>query len=121
MSLLKNNVGRAELLAMMLFTTGCIVDHVTTYYGLSLPTIEEANPVVLFMIGSGIWNAVEILVIVMGNSSGVLLSGSKSRGILMMSIASLVAVGLVRLYAGVHNIALITSVGRLLDMTSMVP
>jgi hypothetical protein len=121
MSLLKNNVGKAELLAMMLFTTGCIVDHVTTYYGLSLPTIEEANPVVLFMIGSGIWNAVEILVIVMGNSSGVLLSGSKSRGIITMSIATLVAVGLVRLYAGVHNIALITSVGRLLDMTSMVP
>jgi hypothetical protein len=119
MNLLNGNIGKAELLAMMIFTTGCIVDHITTYYGLSVPTIEEANPVVLFMIGTGIWNAVDILIIVMGNSTGFILSGEKSRGIMTMLIVTLVVAGLVRMVAGVHNIMLVSNVGRVLGTASM--
>lgn len=117
MSALDFNVGKAELLAMMLFTTGCVVDHITTYYGLSLPTIEEANPVVLFMIGTGIWNAVEIMIIAMGNSTGLILSSTRSRKLASMLVFTLMTVGIVRLCAGVHNIVLITNVGRVLEMT----
>jgi hypothetical protein len=119
MKILNDNIGRAELLAMILFTSGCIVDHVSTHYGLSLPTVEEANPVVLFMIGTGIWNAVEIMIIVMGNSSGFILSGTKSRNLVTMFVFTLMAVGIVRLYAGVHNIVLISNIGPVLEMTSI--
>ncbi len=31
MKTLNNNIGKAELLAMIVFTSGCIVDHITTY------------------------------------------------------------------------------------------
>ena len=119
MSLLDVNIGKVELIAMMIFTTGCIVDHITTYYGLLVPTIEEANPVVLFMIGAGIWNAVEFLIIAIGNGSGFILSGEKSRGIMTMLIVTLTVAGLVRLIAGVHNIMLISNVGRVLGTVSM--
>ena len=119
MSLLDVNIGKVELLAMMIFTTGCIVDHITTYYGLLVPTIEEANPVVLFMIGAGIWNAVDILIIVIGNSSGFILSGSKTRGIMTMLIVTLTIAGLVRMIAGVHNIMLVSNIGRVLGTASM--
>ncbi len=85
-----------------------------------MPTIKEANPVVLLMIGTGIWNAVEILIIAMGTTSGFILSSTKSRWMVTMSIFALMVVGLVRLYAGVHNIVLITNVGRLLEITSVI-
>ncbi len=121
MSLLNGNIGKVELLAMMIFTTGCIVDHITTSYGLLVPTIEEANPVVLFMIGAGIWNAVDILILMIGNGLGFILSGAKSRGIMTMLIVTLMAAGLVRLIAGVHNIMLISNIVSVLGTTSMEP
>ena len=116
MKILNDNMGKAELLAMIVFTSGCIVDHITTYYGLSMPMVKEANPIVLLMIGAGIWNVVEILIITMGTTSGFILSSTKSRRMVTMSILALMVVGLVRLYAGVHNIVLITNVGRILEM-----
>lgn len=119
MKILNDNIGKAELLAMILFTSGCIVDHVTTYYGVSLPTVEEANPVVLFMIGAGVWHVVEILIILLGTTSGFILSSTRSRGMVTMSILALMVVGLVRLYAGIHNIVLISNVGSVLEVTSI--
>lgn len=116
MKIFNDNMGKAELLAMIVFTSGCIVDHITTYYGLSMPMVKEANPVVLLMIGAGVWNVVEILIIAMGTTSGFILSSTKSRRMVTMSILALMGVGLVRLYAGVHNIVLITNVGRILEM-----
>ena len=121
MSLLDVNIGKVELLAMMIFTTGLIVDHITTYYGLSVPYIEESNSLVLFMIGAGIWNAVDILILVIGNGSGFILSGAKSRGIMTMLLVTLMVVGLVRLIAGVHNIMLISNIVRVLGTASMGP
>ncbi len=121
MSLLDVNIGKVELLAMMIFTTGLIVDHITTYYGLLVPSIEESNPLVLFMIGAGIWNAVDILILMIGNGSGFILSGAKSRGIMTMLIVTLMAAGLVRLIAGVHNIMLISNIVSVLGTTSMGP
>ena len=116
MKIFNDNMGKAELLAMIVFTSGCIVDHITTYYGLSMPMVKEANPVVLLMIGAGVWNVVEILIIAMGTTSGFILSSTKSRRMVTMSILALMVVGLVRLYAGVHNIVLIINVGRILEM-----
>ena len=119
MKILNDNIGKAELLAMILFTSGCIVDHITTYYGVSLPTVKETNPVVLFMIGAGVWHVVEILIILLGTTSGFILSGTKSRNLVTMLVFTLMTVGIVRLYAGVHNIVLISNIGPVLEMTSI--
>lgn len=119
MSLLKSNIGITGLFAMMIFTSGCVLDHVTTYYGLSLPTIEEANQFVLFMIGADIWAIVELLLLVVGNSLVIVKFGSDSKGITIMAV-TLTAVGFIRLFVGVHNILLITNVLRLLEIPLMV-
>jgi hypothetical protein len=120
MNIFEYQIGKAELLSMMVFTVGCIVDHVTTYYGLTLPTVEEINPVVLLMIGSGIWNLVEIVLIIAGNGSGLAVSGSKSKMMITFSMTSLLIVGIVRLYAGFHNMILIFNIVRALELSSAV-
>jgi hypothetical protein len=120
MNIFEYQIGKAELLSMMVFTVGCILDHVTTYYGLSLPTVEEINPVVLLMIGSGIWNLVEIGLIIAGNGSGLFVSGSKSKMMITFSMTSLLIVGIVRLYAGFHHMMIIFNVVRALELSSAV-
>ena len=119
MSLLKSNVGITGLFAMMIFTSGCVLDHVTTYYGLSLPTINEANQFVLYLIGANIWNIVELLMLILGNSLVIVKFGSESNRITIMAVA-LTSVGIIRLFVGVHNILLITSVTRLLEIPLIV-
>lgn len=109
-----HQIGKAELLSMMVFTAGCIVDHVTTYYGLTFPTIEELNPVVLMMIGSGLWNIVEVTLIILGNGSGFIISGSKSKIMTTFSITALFFVGLIRLFVGFHNINIILNTAYML-------
>lgn len=118
MNILGYQIEKAELLSMTVFTVGCIVDHVTTYYGLSIPTVEEINPVVLLLIGSGIWNLVEIILIAAGNVSGLVISGLKSKIMVSCSITSLLTVGFVRLYAGFHNMMIIFNIIRALEVSS---
>ena len=117
MKWLDANIGKAELLTMMVFTTGCVVDHVTTFYGLFLPTIVEVNPVVLLLIGSGVWHIAEILIIASGTCSGLLVSGSKSKTVIRFSMMALATVGLVRLYAGFHNLVLVSNVVSMLELS----
>ena len=114
------SIGKAELLMMTVFTSGCIVDHITTFYGLSLPTIVEVNPVVLMLIGSGVWHVVEVLIIAAGIFSGLVASSSKSRILIAFSMISLAMVGLVRLYAGIHNIVLISNIASVLELSSTI-
>jgi len=110
MNILDYQIGKAKLLSMTVFTAGCIVDHVTTGYGLSLPSVYEINPVVLLLIGSGIWNLVEIMLIAAGNVSGFVISGLKSKIMITCSIKALLMVGIVRLYAGFHNMMIIFNI-----------
>ena len=95
---------------MMVFTAGCIVDHGTTYYGLTLPTVEELNPLVLLMIGSGSWNLVEVSILIIGNVYGFFVSGSKSEITAVFSMTLLLLVGIMRLFAGFHNMMVIFNV-----------
>ena len=109
MNIYGHQIGKAELLSMTIFTVGCIMDHVTTYHGLSFPTIKEINPVVLILIGSGSWNLVEVALIILGNGSGFVASDSKSEMMIAFSMTALLFVGVVRLLAGFHNIIVIYS------------
>ena len=95
---------------MMVFTAGCIVDHGTTYYGLTLPNVEELNQLVVMMIGSGIWNLVDFSILIIGNVYGFFVSGSKSEIMAVFSMTLLLVVGIVRLFAGFHNMMVIFNV-----------
>ena len=101
------NIGKAELLSMMLFASGCIFDHLTTAYGLTLPTVTEMNKIVLPLIGYGVWHIIEILIIVAGTCSGFIAVRLKSNLTRNLSMIALTMVGLIRLYAGTQNLTII--------------
>ena len=110
MNIYNYQIGKTELLSMTVFTVGCIMDHVTTYYGLSFPAIKEINPMVLILIGSGSWNLVEVALMILGNGSGFIASNSKSEMTIAFSMTALLFVGVVRLLAGFHNMIVICSI-----------
>jgi len=110
MSIYDYQVGKRALFTMMVFTAGSIVDHVTTYYGLTLPNVIELNQVVLMMIGSGVWNLVEVSLLIIGNINGFFVSDSKSEIMAVFSMTLLLLVGIVRLFAGFHNMMVIFNV-----------
>jgi hypothetical protein len=95
------------VVSMIVFASGCLLDHLTTGYGLSLPYISEMNPSVLFLIESGIWHVVEVLLISSGICSGYFTILSKSDGLIGASTIGLFSGGLFRLFAGLHNLNLI--------------
>jgi len=119
MNVMRNQIGWAKLLTMIVFTVGCVLDHVSTFYGLTFPTIVELNPVVLLMIGSGVWNLFEVAVIVAGNGSGFIASCSESRIMTLFSSAALLIVGAIRLVAGFHNVVLVLGIARALELSSV--
>jgi len=110
MNIYDYQISKAELLSMTVFTVGCIMDHVTTYYGLSFPTIKEINPMVLILIGSGSWNLVGVALMLLGIGSGFIASNSKSEMTITFSMTMLLIVGTVRLLAGFHNMMVICSI-----------
>ena len=110
MNIYDYQIGKAELLSMTVFTVGSILDHVTTFYGLSLTTIKEVNPVVLMLIGSGSWNLVEVILMILGNGSVFIASNSKSERMIVFSMTALLIAGTVRLLAGFHNMIVICSI-----------
>jgi hypothetical protein len=103
-------VGKRVLSTMMVFTVGCIVDHVTTYYGLTLPNVEELNKLVLMLIETGLWNLFEVSLLFIGNVYGIFVSSSKSKIMVVFSLTLLFLVGIVRLSAGFHNMMIIFNV-----------
>ena len=110
MNIYDYQVGKAELLSMTVFTVGCVMDHVTTFYGIFIPAIKEVNPVVLMLIGSGSWNLVEVILMILGNGSGFFASNTKSEWMIVFSMTALLITGTVRLWAGFHNMIVICSI-----------
>ena len=118
MNILGYRSGRAKLLSITFFTASCIVDHMTTLYGLSLPNVKEINPVVLLLIGSGIWNLVDFIFVAAVNGSGLVIFGSKSKILIELSITALLIFGIIRLCAGVNNLVVIFNTLRMLALSS---
>jgi len=104
---IRANIDRAELSMMVIFTMGCILDHLTTYYGLQFPMIIEFNPIVAQLIAMGIWHTVELAIILLGNISGCYTSTNQPDYLKNIGIMALTLAGVFRLYAGIHNIFLI--------------
>ena len=104
------DIRKRELAIVTLFVLGCIVDHTTTYYGLKLPSVIETNPLVTRMISAGIWNLFEIALMVTGAGSAFVILMDNSRELLLLSMAALGSVGIIRMYAGLLNIILISNI-----------
>ncbi len=98
---------RLEVTALAVFTLGCIFDHFTTAYGLTQPNIMETNINVLFLIENNLWHLLETLVVAAGVISGMLIVRGESGSIMRYLIIAQFVVGLIRLYAGFHNISVI--------------
>ena len=104
------DIKKKDLMIITLFVLGCIVDHTTTLYGLQLPNIIESNPLVLRMITAGIWNVIEVAIILLGTASAFAILRDNSKELETLSMATLGSVGVVRMYAGYLNITLILSI-----------
>jgi hypothetical protein len=104
------DIKNRELIIITLFVLGCIVDHITTLYGLKLPTITESNPFVLWMITAGVWNVIEVAIMLLGTASAFAIMRDNSKGLVSLSLVALGSVGIVRMYAGYLNITLILSI-----------
>ncbi len=104
------NIRKRELIIIALFVLGSTVDHITTYYGLKLPSVIESNPLVLQMIGAGIWNLFEIALILTGVGSAFVILRENSKELVSLSMAALGSVGVIRMYAGALNIILISNI-----------
>ncbi len=104
------DIRKRELAIITLFVLGCIVDHITTYYGLKLPSIVESNPLVIQMIDAGIWNLFEIVLILTGVGSAFVILRDNSKELMSFSMVGLGSVGIIRMYAGLLNIILISNI-----------
>ena len=104
------DIRKRELAIITLFVLGCIVDHITTYYGLKLPSIIELNPLVIQMISAGIWNLFEFALIVTGAGSAFVILLDNSKELVSLAMAALGSVGIIRMYAGLLNIILISNI-----------
>jgi predicted Kef-type K+ transport protein len=102
-------IRKRELTIIALFVLGSIVDHITTYYGLKLLYIIESNPLVALMISVGIWNIFEIALILTGAGFAFMILRNNSKELISLSMTSLGSVGLLRMYAGILNIILISN------------
>jgi hypothetical protein len=103
-------IRKRELTIIILFVLGCTVDHITTYYGLKIPSIIESNPLVIQLIGAGIWNIFEIALIILGAGSAFMILRDNSRELVSLAMTALGSVGVIRMYAGVLNIILISNI-----------
>ncbi len=103
-------IRKRELAIITLFILGCIVDHITTYYGLKLPSIIESNPLVIQMISASIWDLFEFTIIVTGAGSAFVILRDNSKELVSLSMAALGSVGIIRMYAGLLNIILISNI-----------
>lgn len=101
---------RLEFTAITIFLSGCLCDHLTTAYGLTMQGITELNLNVLLLVGYGVWHYIEFLVIAAGIGSCLLAIRSKSDEIIKLSTIALLSGGIIRFYAGLHNLTLILNI-----------
>lgn len=97
------------ILTVLVFSAGCAFDHLTTLYGISLPNITEANPVVLQLMELGIWPATELFIILAGAVCGVIISRMESSKLNDFSLNVLAVVGLSRFFAAFNNLFVIVN------------
>lgn len=101
------NFGKYNVLGVLIFSVGCLLDHITTAYGLTIPGIVETNPFVLRMINYGVWHFFEFLILISGIFFGFNLASLKSGASKFFFIFALNAVGLCRFLAGLNNLEII--------------
>jgi len=101
---------KLALLMMLVFSLGCVLDHLTTVYGTSLPNIVEPNPIVLQLMELGVWSVTEILIILMGIISGIIIGRTEEDKLKDFSMRVLTIVGFTRFIAAFNNIAVIRKV-----------
>ena len=99
--------GKYSVLGVLIFSVGCLLDHITTAYGLTIPGVVETNPFVLRMINYGVWHFFEFLILVSGIFFGFNLGSLKSGASKFLFIVALNAVGLCRFLAGLYNLEII--------------
>jgi len=100
---------KTTFLAVFFFTSACIFDHLTTVYGMGMPTLTERNPAVLFLVGCGLWHLAEMLLIAVGAFTGLFMVRLKSSEATRLSMKAFTAAGLVRLCVGLQNLVIITN------------
>jgi hypothetical protein len=93
---------------LIVFTLGCVLDHLTTAYGVTLFSIVESNPMVVMLMEFGIWHEFELLVISVGVLQIFVTYFIKSNIFFYyFSNCLMMFAGLVRYYAALHNITVI--------------
>jgi hypothetical protein len=100
---------KTALLAVFFFSLACIFDHLTTVYGMGMPTLSERNPAVLFLMGCGLWHLAEILLIGVGTFAGLFMVRLKSSEVIKLSMKAFTAAGLVRFCVGLQNLVVIAN------------
>ena len=98
---------RLALIAMAIFSLGCVCDHLTTAYGLTLPNITELNNSVVLLNEYGVWHVIELLVIATGLCSGLFIIRLKPCAITKLSTIALMSGGFIRFSAGLQNLTTI--------------
>ncbi len=101
---------RLKICIVAFFAMGCLFDHLTTSYGLSLSTFVETNPIVTSLVEQGIWNVIEILTITAGVCYGLYSLCSTKGGAAALSLRVLTFAGLIRFFAGFQNLSVILQV-----------
>jgi len=75
-----------------------------------LQGITELNLNVLLLGGYGVWHYIELLVIAAGIGSGFLAVRSELGEITKLSMIVLLSGGIIRFYAGLHNLTIILNI-----------
>ena len=101
---------KLKICIVAFFTIGCLFDHLTTSYGLSLSMFVETNPIVTSLVEQGIWHMIEILTITAGVCYGLHSLCSTKGGAAALSLRVLTFAGMIRFFAGFQNLSAILQV-----------
>jgi len=100
---------KTAFIVVFFFASACVFDHLTTIYGMGMPSLTEKNPAVLFLVGCGLWHLAEMLLIAVGAFAGLFMVRFKSSEATMLSMKTFTAAGLVRLCVGLQNLVVIAN------------
>jgi hypothetical protein len=93
---------------LIVFTLGCVLDHLTTAYGVTLFSVVESNPMVVMLMEFGIWHGFELMVISVGVLQIFVTYFIKSNIFFYyFSNCMMMFAGFVRYYAALHNMTVI--------------
>ena len=93
--------------SILIFSLGCILDHITTAIGLTINNISEMNQIVIKLVEIGAWNAVDIFVVVVCIVLSFSILRSNSNFLQRYTIIALFSSGILRFSAGFHNLNVI--------------